>query len=320
VAASLEIRVELVGDSVMTTKLARSQAGFFAFGLISLLVGWRPLVQTFSLAFRDDEYTHILLILPVSAALIFLDWKALRGLIVPRMRAGSVLLLTAILIAFCAHGRSASVTPDIQLSIAMCALVMGWIGAFVFWFGSRATRLALFPLCFLFGVVPIPRFALDEIVSLLQEGSAWAAHALFAMMGVPVDQNGVFLTIPGLIIQVAQECSSIRSSSMLIVTTAVLAQLLLRSPWRKMLVIAVAIPLSVVKNGIRICTIAMLGTRIDPGYLTGRLHHQGGIIFFAIALFGIFALLWWLRRGDNMPLASTRGNVTDKRQTGVGAY
>jgi exosortase len=138
----------------------------------------------------------------------------------------------------------------------------------------------------------------------LQLGSAWAAFVLFSIFGIPVTQDGVLLTIPGLTVQVAQECSSIRSSSMLLVTTIVLAQLLLRSPWRKALVIGLAVPLSVAKNGLRVFTIAMLGTRVDRGYLTGKFHHNGGIVFFAIALLTIFALLWALRRGEDLSLAS----------------
>jgi exosortase len=118
-------------------------------------------------------------------------------------------------------------------------------------------------------------------------------------VGVPVSQDGVVLNIPGLTVEVSQECSSIRSSSMLLVTTMVLAQVLLRSPWRKALVIAVAIPLSIAKNGLRIFTISMLGTHVDPGYLTGRLHHQGGIVFFMIALATVFLLIWLLRRGED---------------------
>jgi exosortase len=133
---------------------------------------------------------------------------------------------------------------------------------------------------------------------LLQQGSAAAAHFLFAVAGVPVEQKGLLVHIPGLTVEVARECSSIRSSSMLLVTTLVLAQLLLRSPWRKALVIAVAIPLSVVKNGLRIFVIAMLSTRVDPSFLTGRLHREGGVIFFLIALGTIFLLLWMVRRGE----------------------
>jgi exosortase/archaeosortase family protein len=85
---------------------------------------------------------------------------------------------------------------------------------------------------------------------------------------------------------------------MLVVTTMVLAQMSLRSAWRKALVIAVAIPLSVAKNGLRIFVLAMLATRVDWTFITGRLHHQGGIIYFLIALAAIILLIWIARRGE----------------------
>lgn len=265
---------------------------------VSLLVGWRPLVDTFTLALRDDAYTHILLILPISAALIFLEWQAVQPMVAANVRVGSALLAPAVLVAGLAKGWSGPLPADVRLSLGMLALVIWWIGAFVLCFGTRVSRGLLFPLCFLFGVVPLPQVLLNELVHLLQQGSAWTACVLFAAVGVPVAQDGFLLTIPGLTVEVAKECSSIRSSSMLLVTTMALAQLFLKSPWRKALVIALAVPLSVAKNGLRIFTIAMLGTRVDPGYLTGRFHHQGGIVFFAIALLGIFILLWVLRRGE----------------------
>jgi exosortase len=286
------------------TKLVQYQVGFALLWTVSVLVGWRSLVDAFALSLRDDEYTYILLIFPISAALIFLEWRPLRKLVTLNVRIGPVFWAIAVLIACSALGWSASLPSDVQLSIRVFALVLSWIGAFVLCFGSRASRQVLFPLCFLLGLVPLPQRAVNMIVAQLQQGSAWAAHVLFAAFGVPVVHDGVLLTIPGLTLQVAQECSSIRSSSMLLVTTMVLAQLLLRSPWRKALVIGLAVPLSVAKNGLRIFTIAMLGTRVDPGYLTGRLHHQGGIVFFAITLIVIFALLWVLRRGEDLSLSS----------------
>jgi len=288
---------------VKVSRLTRSELGLCAFCVVSLLVGWRALADSLLLALHDDKYTHLLLILPVSIILLLREWPSLRPVVAPNVPLGSALLFVAVLIS--GGARAASVSKDGYLFLTMCALVTSWIGAFVFWFGNSASRQVRFPLCFLFGLVPIPRVALDQIISLLQLGSAWAAHALFVIVGVPVDQSGVFLTIPGLTLQVAQECSSIRSSSMLLVTTIVLAQLLLRSPRQKALVILFAIPLSIAKNGLRICTIALLGTRVDPGYLTGRFHHQGGIVFFAIALLCIFGLLWLLRRGEGAPRAST---------------
>jgi len=71
----------------------------------------------------------------------------------------------------------------------------------------------------------------------------------------------------------------------------VLAHLLLRSAWGKGLVILAAIPLSIAKNGFRIFTLSMLAVYVDPNYLHGWLHHQGGIVFFLVFLAALFVLL-----------------------------
>ncbi len=66
----------------------------FAFlGGISLAIWWRPLIKTFALALRNDECTHIFLILPISAALILLQWKSLEPFVEPSVRIGSALLV-----------------------------------------------------------------------------------------------------------------------------------------------------------------------------------------------------------------------------------
>ncbi len=212
--------------------------------------------------------------------------------------AASAALAGAALILCCAHCGQSHISQGGQLSLSMFALVIWWIGSVILCFGFEAFRSFLYPLCFLFWMVPIPPFALDKIVLFLQHQSAFAARILFLAAGVPVTQNGIVLSIPNLDIEIATECSSIRSSLLLIVIAMVLVHLFLRSWWRKALVVAVAIPLSVAKNGLRIFTIAELGTRIDPGFLNGKLHHNGGILFLGIALLVLGALLWALRRSE----------------------
>jgi exosortase len=268
---------------------------------VSLVVGWRPLVSTFTLALGTNEYTHLLLILPISAVLIFSERDLLKPVTEPAVGLGSFLLAVAILIG----GLSRAVQTDVQLSVSMLAVVIWWIGSFVLCFGPRATSLFLFPLCFLFWLVPIPGPLLEKIVAFWQHGSAISASLLFSALGIPNTQDGVMLSIPGLNLEVAQECSSLRSSLMLIVTSMVLAQLFLRSFWRKTVVVVAAIPLSIAKNGVRIFTISMLGTRVDPGFLHGNLHRHGGVIFFLLALLAVVLLLWLLGRSENPHLAVT---------------
>ncbi len=282
---------------MITTR--RNQILAFAFFCVASSFLWRHgVVATFGLALANDAYTHILLILPLSAALIYLDFEAVRIDGQPGYGWGVALLVCALLIGSYARWGMAGAREDVRLTLSMLALVAWWIGSVVLCFGVRTLRQFVFPLCFLFLMVPIPNFVLNGIVEFLQQQSAVAARLMFRAAGVPVTQDGIVLTIPGLEIEVARECSSIRSSLMLIVTTLVLAHLFLRSWWRKVVLVAAAIPLSVAKNGLRIFTIGELGTRVDPGYLNGKLHHHGGIIFFAVSVAAVVVVLWILRRTE----------------------
>ena len=265
---------------------------------VSLVIGWQPLLRTFALALHADEYTHLLLILPISAALILTDRTVPKPALEPAVRLGSALLVISILIGGYACWMAGS-QSDVQLSAAMLAIVIWWIGSFVLCFGTCVAWQFLFPLCFLFWLVPIPAPALNQIVAFWQQGSATSASMLFSALGIPVAQNGIMLSIPGLTLEVAEECSSLRSSLMLIVTSMVLAHLFLRSFWRKTAIVLAAIPISIAKNGLRIFAIAMLGTRVDPGFLHGNLHRRGGILFFLLALFAVLLSIWLLNRTEN---------------------
>lgn len=271
-------------------------------GIISVSIWWRPLLLSFVLSLREEQYTHLLLVLPVTAASMFAEWQSRessQGFADFPSIIGIILLAIALLVELTARLQLFQLPRDEQLSMEMLALVLYWSGSFILCFGRRVFPRALFPLLFLLWIVPLPQVVLDPMVSLLQEGSVASAHFLFSVAGVPVAQTGTQLTIAGLTVEVAPECSSIRSSLMLLLTTMVLTQIALRSIWRKALIIAIAIPLSVAKNGLRIVVLALLTTRVDHSFISGKLHHQGGIIYFMIALAAIILLVWLAHWTEN---------------------
>ncbi|HXM12202.1 MAG TPA: exosortase/archaeosortase family protein [Terriglobales bacterium] len=299
----------------MTNRMPRNRLPVFALlCIVSVGFWWQPLATTAKLALSNDAYTHILLILPLSAALIYLDLKQQDVKSIssnkspvnaqPSPLTGAVLLSLALAMNFYGRWAMRATPDDVRLSLGMFSLVTWWIASVVLCFGARTVRSFLFPLCFLFLIIPIPSLALNWIVEFLQQQSASAARILFHAIGVPVTQDGIMLSIPNLDIEVARECSSIRSSLMLVVTTMFLAHLFLSSWWRQALLVVAAIPLSVAKNGLRIVTIGALGTRVDPGFLTGKLHHNGGILFFGVAVAAVATLLWMLWRTEH-PIAGT---------------
>jgi exosortase len=281
--------------------MKRLSHSYFYFALLfaaSLVLWWNPLRAVFGLALENEAYTHILLILPLSVCLVYLDRKLLTAALKPNMIFGAALLVFSLLLAATAKWAASGMPTGVPLSVSMVALVVWWIASVILCFGVQTFRTFLFPLCFLFWLVPIPEFALGEIILVLQHQSAFAARLLFQVARVPVVQDGVILSIPGLDLEVARECSSIRSSLVLIVSSMVLAQILLRSKWRKAVVIAASFPLAVAKNGLRIFVLGELGTRVDPSYLDGNLHHRGGSLYLGAALVVVVALILALRRNE----------------------
>ncbi|NIS74590.1 MAG: hypothetical protein GTO08_04795, partial [Deltaproteobacteria bacterium] len=95
---------------------------------------------------------------------------------------------------------------------------------------------------------------------------------LFSLTGIPVFREGAVFHIPGLVIEVAKECSGIRSSTVLFVTSVITGHMFLKTGWRKVALFASVLPITVFKNGLRIVTLALIGAYVDRGILSGALH------------------------------------------------
>lgn len=270
---------------------------FFVFAVAGIAAWSQPLVSTLKLASGNDAYTYILLVLPVSLALVYIERERVSSISSSGRWLGWILLSAAILLRLIAWNHDYSSVTG-RWSLSMFALVVWWMGSAIVCFGIPALCTHLFAMCFLFLLIPLPDGVVNWIVEGLQNTSAAASQALFRIAEVPVSRQGIILSIPGLDIEVARECSSIRSSTMLVVLTLLLAHLFLRSNSRKAVLVLAAFPLSIVKNAVRIFTIAELATRVDPAYLNGNLHHHGGILFLGFSVLLIVLLLWRLRRGE----------------------
>lgn len=166
-------------------------------------------------------------------------------------------------------------------------------GAFLGLYGAAASRASVFPLFLLLLMMPIPPGTADRIIGFLQVQSASLSYHLFSLIGVPVYRDGVMLTVPGVTIEVAKECSGINSSVALLLTALLVAWQTLHTSSRRILLVLLTLPLSIIKNALRIVTLTLLALYVDPSFLTGRLHHQGGFVFFILAL-ALFYPIWLL--------------------------
>jgi exosortase len=272
---------------------------------LTVIIFWMPLSVLFRFSFEHEHYSHITLVPLITVTLLFLE----RGTIFARMETswwtGVGLLVTGAGLYSLGKQVSSVGSQNDQLSTAMFAVVVMWIGIFTLCYGLRAFRRGLFPLLFLFMMVPIPDFLLNRITALLMAGSAEVSYVLLELTEVPFVRTGFVFSFPGFTIEIAQECSGIRSSLALLVTSLLAGHLLLRSFWTRIALVVATIPILIVKNGIRIATLSLLSVYVDPRFLTGSLHQQGGFVFFLIALMFLVPIVRLLRTLEAKPRIAT---------------
>lgn len=284
---SQELRVTRFGD-------VRNVA-FAGFFVVTLVVFYQHLATLFiqSLDHETNDYIPLVplvsvFFLYVARNRIFSNVEYALAVGIGTIAIGSVIYLIGMTEA---HG----LNQNDYLSVATFSIVVIWIGGFLCWYGVQTFWQALFPLIFLFLIVPTPTFMMEAAVSTLQESSAEATAWLFGLVGVPVLREGFVFHLSGMSIEVAEQCSGIHSAIALFITSILAGKLFLTRVWGRVALAAAVFPIAVLKNGLRIVTLTLLGNYVDERILSSALHRQGGVPFFVLAVAVLFVVLLALR-------------------------
>jgi exosortase C (VPDSG-CTERM-specific) len=278
-------------------KSLRGTAGLAVYSAILVLVFQAPLRGLLALALRSDMNSHVLLIPWICAYLVFLK----RG--VPAREpspagpwaATFAVLCAAGLAAWLAAVRGGAPEQD-RLAAAVFSFVSAWLAGATVLRGGRYVADRAFPLCLLYAMVPMPTGMANLLNGFLQRGSAEATHLLLWASGTTMNREGLVFHLPGLSMEVAEECSGIRSTLVLFITALMAGHLFLRSGWSRVALAASVVPLALLRNAVRITTIGLLTVYVDPNVINGPLHRRGGPLFFVLSLAFLLAILWALRR------------------------
>jgi exosortase C (VPDSG-CTERM-specific) len=176
----------------------------------------------------------------------------------------------------------------------LSVVIWVWAGGFLF-LGREWMQSAAFPMFFLIFMVPLPSVWVDLLENASKVASADAANMFFAISGAPTLRSGNIFLLPGITIEVAQECSGIRSSYVLVLTSLVAGNLFLTRTWSRLLVVCFVIPLGIIRNGFRVWTIATLCIYWGPQMIHSIIHRRGGPVFFTLSLIPLLLVVWWLR-------------------------
>lgn len=277
----------------MTASTARKTIVFAGAAAVAVVIATGPLLQLMRQGPNRNYYTHIPLVPLISAYVLF---KRRKHIAVEAAGSGAVgtgiAALGVILIVIDLMFHLGPV-PHAELRVGGAILIT--IGTFLGLFGATALRKTLFPFLFLGFTIPLPLGWMHCIVAAMVTGSAAFTSVLFMALGVPFVQSGPLFHLPAIDILVAEACSGIRSSLALVITCVLAGQLFLRSRWKKIALVVAVVPITVMKNAIRIVTLYLLSYFIDIRIIEGGfLHRSGGFIFFGLGLAMLAFVLWVL--------------------------
>src|SRR5947207_6239531 len=275
--------------------------GGACFAIVLLAAFAQPLLELVTYAAGSELFSYIFLVPFVSAYLLYLRRDQLpkkHGVDLPVaiIFLASGLSILAVTFWLDLAGRAPAGNGRIVLlTLSFLCCLAG--GGFLF-LGRPWMRAAAFPLTYLIFMVPMPNAMVDALEMASKYASAEVTNLFFHLSGTPFLRAGVVFQLPNITIEVAQECSGIRSSWVLFMTSIVAANLFLKTSWRRLALVAFVIPLGIVRNGFRVWVIGTLCIHFGPQMIHSPIHRRGGPLFFVLSLVPLFLFLFWLRRVD----------------------
>jgi exosortase len=266
----------------------------------------KPVIEWVRVAFSDDNASHTLLIPLIVAWLLYSERDRIFAQPSRDLKAGTLFAVAGMTVSALAYYLGHRLDPRDSVSFYMLGLLLFFLAGFCFAFGIQVLRKGAFPFAFLFLLIPFPTFVLGPVISWLQQGSAEIAAAIFNISGVPVLREGLVFHLSRTSIEVAPECSGIRSSMALIVLALLVAHFAFHPVWKKVAFVAAGLLMMIIKNGVRIATLTLLANYVNPQFLYGNLHRQGGVVFFLLGLVLLLPVYWLLKRGERSTSDSPR--------------
>jgi exosortase len=170
-----------------------------------------------------------------------------------------------------------------ELFLLRSSLVVLLVGLVLFLLGWKALRLVSFPLAYLLFMIPLPAILFYAVAFPLQGLAAQNAASTLDLLGVPVLLDGNVIRLSHITLGVTEACSGIRSLISLLALAVAWAYLTLPTMWRMVILVASAVPITIVANAARVVATGLIGQWAGIEYATGFFHSFSGWVIFLVA-------------------------------------
>jgi exosortase len=255
-------------------------AGWLQFPLLVLIILalYHRIIGSLVVQWWTESNSSHGFIVPVFSG--WLIWKARKKLAEIPLRPS----WWGFLVILCGAGFLLLGTLGAENFLSRASLVILLAGLVIYFRGWQLFWTVFFPWAILFLMIPLPAIVSNQITLPLQFQASWLASGMLALTGVPVLRDGNLIELPSHTLEVAEACSGLRSLMSLLTLTTFYTYLFEARPWRRMVLILVAVPIAVVANAFRIMGNGLLAQYWDPTKAEGFFHIFSGWLIFLFSL------------------------------------
>jgi exosortase A len=239
---------------------------------------------------RSGTFAHAFLVAPIS---IWLIWRR-RDDLRPLVPAPSPWMLLPMAGAALLWMLGDLAGVNAATHFAFTALLVLSVPAML---GTQVALVILFPLLFLFFMVPFGDFLLPWLMDRTADFTVFAV----GMSGIPVYREGLHFVIPSGSWSVVEACSGVRYLIASFMVGSLYAYLNYNSPWRRLVFCLISLAVPLVANWLRAYMIVMIGHLSGNTLAVGVDHLIYGWVFFGVVVMVMFLIG---ARWAEAPLAS----------------
>lgn len=238
---------------------------------------------------QGDDYNHCIFVPLIALYILYEKREALRAAASRPSWGGLPFLVSGLLLYILGEmaGEFYCIWFGSWLVLVGCAWALwGW----------AKLKLAAFPLLFLIAMFPFPNFVNFNLTLWLKLVSSQLGVAMMRLYGMSAFRDGNLIDLGFTKLQVVDACSGLRFLFPLIVLAILLAYYFMAPLWKRLLLVASALPISVLTNSLRIASVGILYQFFGPAVAEGFFHDFSGWFIFMFSLALLLAEMWLLAR------------------------
>jgi exosortase len=256
---------------------------------------WPSVLELWDLWNKSDEYSAGMLV-PLLA--LYVVWIRRQSLGSERIRPAVLPGIIAFTLAQALRsiGLYFMYGSGERLSIVLSigAIILLWCG----WAVLRKTAVILLFLCLM---LPWPNSIQSRVGLPLQTWATASAVFCLELTGHDVLRDGNVIHIGNASVAVAEACNGLRMVMAFFVISGLVALLVQRAWWEKLLVFASSVPIAMFCNTLRLTATAVAFTVLKGDYWTKMFHDFGGYAMMPLALALVVGELWVLAHLTAVP-------------------